>query len=121
MGLRPRDLEVLRYAVKHGFITPDEAKERFWRGHGLNHYRRLRQLVDRRLLAPMKADRGLYLGFRPTAEGLRAVSGSGGRAPTYRTPYRHDLLLRRVREVIEAGPAVSGFVPEIDLKRSLGR
>ncbi len=123
-----RDMKILVHLVKHGFASPQNLEDTFFKGEAnRNHYRAIVRLKRRRLVENLIGDNNQFLGYQATKRGqeiaARLNGGKLSHAPRYqfRTNYDHDELLVRIRSIFETSSAISQFRPEQVIREELAK
>jgi hypothetical protein len=125
--LTERDLAVMTQIATQRFVSASEIAH-LWSSSpkNKNHYVRLRELTQAGFVEPLVGDDGHRLGYRLTRRGIEMlpsedlkIKARDYRSFTYRSSFDHDVLLQRVRNVIEASPLVSGYLPEHEVRKRL--
>ena len=129
VGLKDRDVEILRYLVENRFATMNALEGRFWNGQAhRNHYRKLSELRAKGFIEPLIGDGGARLGYRPTKRAIYHLKRAGFKPAritdlrsSFRTGFDHDKTVLELRNIFEKSPLVSHFLPEHQVREMLAR
>ena len=113
--LTPRDLEVLRYAVRHGMVTSDQLGARFFRTAAAR--RRLRALERAGLLVSDRVLAAHPAVVRATPRGARLAGCDLAPASLDLARIRHNLALVDLSEQLLATHPGSSWTTERELRR----
>jgi DNA-binding MarR family transcriptional regulator len=116
LRLTTRDLEVLRFSVRHGMVTPGQLATRFFTSTP-SALRRLRLLEDAGLLARDRVLVALPPVVRATPAGTRLAGCDLAPASLELARIRHNLTLVDLSEELLAAHPGSAWTTERELRR----
>ncbi|MGD0833718.1 MAG: hypothetical protein ABSA40_04725 [Candidatus Dormibacteria bacterium] len=116
VALTERDVEVLRYAVRHGMVSPGQIAARFFPNVEAAG-RRMRALQRARLLRTDRVLTGLPAVVRATAAGARRSGCDLPAASLDLARVRHSLALVDLSEELLAAHPGSAWTAERELRR----
>jgi hypothetical protein len=116
VALTTRDREVLRYAVRHGMVTPEQVGARFFSSPEAAR-RRLRTLEAAGLLVSERLVLGLPSVMRATPAGARLADCDLPPASLDLARLRHNLALVDLSEELLASHPDSAWTTERELRR----
>jgi DNA-binding Lrp family transcriptional regulator len=112
----PRDVEVLRFTVRHGMITPEQIARRFF-SSAQPALRRLRALEVAGLVVRDRVLVGLPAVVRATPAGTRLAGCDLAPASLELARIRHNLALVDLSEELLAAHPGAGWTTERELRR----
>ena len=116
LRLAPRDLDVLRFAVRHGMVSPEQLSARFFTGPAPAR-RRLRALEAAGLLVADRVLPALPNVVRATPRGARLAGCDLAPASLDLARVRHNLALVDLSEELLATHPGSSWTTERELRR----
>lgn len=118
--LTQTDRAVLIQIALKGFQSYQELRPKSLKAVNRQHsWKLMKRLVHMGLLVESSGDAGSILGWSLSEKARQTLDqGQDGspatkqRAPTYRTSYRHDIVLREVEDILRQTPVIIDWVPE---------